>query len=488
MTYATNGGKLGKWGPGAIGGEVVLIQRWIYEWAKAWKITLPSGFRVNGSFDASTSAALRLIQQRMGVAATGRWDAATGSKAINLTRYVTGGKSSDPFAAVAKGRNTIEEDRRWVVDQYQALYGRKPTANELQSRVSSLQAGRSRASLTLWMEKQDGPGSAARIFKEVMGREPTPAEVSRYGSMLTDGKATRTQLRALLSGLPEALLRDTTNENATEEELDAKAHLEQTLDEYGLGELKDWAWEQIVDGKSPTRILQDLRQQDAYKQRFAGMEARRQAGLSAISEAEYLDYERTARQLMQRAGLPADFYDQPADFAALIGQDIAPVELQARINEGWARVNQAPVEVQQVFEAFYGIAGPAELAAYFLDPDRREPELLRRAEAARMGGFANLYELNLGRDRAEELFDLGVDADRAQEAFARVGQIGNLFTESVSEDEDLTAEEEGLDATLGLDGQSATALERRRSEREASLAGGGGALAGRTGFGLGAAE
>lgn len=485
MAYDTRGGRLGKHEQGAVGPEVVLIQRWIYAILTASKITPPSGFRINGTFDANTAAALKLVQRQFGIPQTGKWDAKTGSTAIAFTELTTNGKSKDPFASLNKGRRTIEEDRIWVVSQYQQLYGRKPTESELQSRVSSLQAGRSRASLTTWMEKQDGPGSAARIFKEVMGREPTAAEIERYGKMLTEGRATRLQLREMIAGLPEALLRDTSEENATEEQLDAKAHLERTLEEYGLGELKEWAWEQIVEGKSPTRILQDLRQQEAYKTRFAGMEIRRAAGLSAISEAEYLDYERTARQLMQRAGLPADFYNEPSDFAALIGNDIAPIELQARINEGWARVEQAPPEVQAIFNEFYGINGPTELAAFFLDPDRREPELIRKAEAARIAGFGNLYELDLDRSRAEELFDMGVDADQAQQAFAQVGRFAGLLTETVSETEDMTAEQEGLDAALGLDADSMNRLQRRSREREQSLAGGGGAAATRTGLGLG---
>ena len=64
---------------------------------------------------------------------------------------------------------------------------------------------------------------------------------------------------------------------------DALAYIKEVLETYGLGSEADWAWEEIISGKGKEQIFQDLRQRDAYKARFSGMQIRRDNGLAAIS-------------------------------------------------------------------------------------------------------------------------------------------------------------------------------------------------------------
>src|SRR5437867_2701415 len=99
---------------------------------------------------------------------------------------------------------------------------------------------------------------------------------------------------------------------------DAFASLKDLLDRYGLPSLTDWAWQQLVGGKSEAEITLSLYDQPAFQQRFPAIAARRASGLNAITPAEYVSYETQARQMFQAAGFPPSFYDQPDDFTAYL--------------------------------------------------------------------------------------------------------------------------------------------------------------------------
>ena len=69
----------------------------------------------------------------------------------------------------------------------------------------------------------------------------------------------------------------------------------------------------LIGGESATGIAMSIRETDEYAARFPAMAQRRKLNLPAISEADYLDLERSYRQIGQAAKLPADFYDKPDD-------------------------------------------------------------------------------------------------------------------------------------------------------------------------------
>src|SRR5690606_22357500 len=106
------------------------------------------------------------------------------------------------------------------------------------------------------------------------------------------------------------------------EQRDARERIGQLLDEYGLGNLRGTAWDLISRGATDAEILRTIRESDEYKRRFAGLIMRQQAGFAPMAEAEYIQYENAAAQMMRSAGLPEGFYDDPSDFANLIGQNV----------------------------------------------------------------------------------------------------------------------------------------------------------------------
>lgn len=280
------------------------------------------------------------------------------------------------------------------------------------------------------------------------------------------------------------------SDTGTAEQRDALAYVRRILTDYGLPDsLATWAWQKIVSGAPAEQVALDLRDTPEFQQRFPAIPAREAAGLPPLSPAEYVAYEQAAGQLFRAAGLPPGFYDDPSDFTDLLAKDVSVAELNDRIStEGFQKVVGAPPEVRDAFQEFFGVQGDSALAAFFLDPDRAAPVLRRMATEADIAGRAALAGgLNVTADRARELAEIGVTGLQAQQAAANVAEQSALFSESVSEGDDLTAEREGLNAAFGL--SEAASLRRRQQQRTAAFSGGGGAAASGEGVrGLGSGD
>ena len=274
------------------------------------------------------------------------------------------------------------------------------------------------------------------------------------------------------------------------EQQSALAYIRGILADYGLPDtLADWAWDQIVGGTSAEQITLDLYDRPEFAARFPAIVERRNLGLPPISPAEYVAYERAAGQLLRASGLPPGFYDERTDFTRLIAGDVSINELNQRLSsDGWEKVAAAPPEVRDAFGQFFGVQGDAALAAFYLDPDRAVPVLRRMAAQADIAGRARLAGgLNLTAERAGELADIGIQGMQAQQAAANVAERSALFTESVSETEDLTGEREGLNAALGIG--DASSVTRRQQQRVGAFSGGGGAAGSQEGLaGLGSGD
>jgi hypothetical protein len=154
----------------------------------------------------------------------------------------------------------------------------------------------------------------------------------------------------------------------------------------------------LQQGFSEDQVSFMLQDTTAYKQRFSGNEIRRKQGLPVLSPADYLNTEASYRQIMQTAGLPKNFYDAPDDFANWIGNDVAPTEINDRVNAAVDATNKLSPETQDVFRQWYGVQ-PTDLAAYFLDQSRAMPALQNIARAVKIGGAGG----DITQQRAEQL-------------------------------------------------------------------------------------
>lgn len=255
----------------------------------------------------------------------------------------------------------------------------------------------------------------------------------------------------------------------------ARAIVTDYLNQYGLGSLADWAWSTIQQAGSVDlgmRVIKaELPSQAAFQARFPGIALRQQRGLPALSPAQYLQLEAQYREIGRGSGLPPEFYDDPTDLGALIGNDVSPNEFRDRIDQGFQRVAAAPPEVRDAFSRYFGVQGDTALAMYFTDPNKASPILMRQASQAILGGRAAQEGLALGVGATERLAT-SVGEQAAGAAISQASKLKPLTVETASELQDLTEEQ----AVLGLAGTDAgfgQQLRRRAQTREAQMQGGG---------------
>lgn len=259
----------------------------------------------------------------------------------------------------------------------------------------------------------------------------------------------------------------------TEQQQSAFDVISSLLEMYDLTGLSDFVTNYILDNDvvDTTVLMAQVRQQPAYQTRFAGNEARRRAGLNVLSEGEYVALENTYRQYMRASGLPTDFYDSPEDLQNLIGNDVSPAELAERVNQGYEAVRFADPTVVSQMQELYGV-GEGELAAFFLDPERATPTLLRRAQAAQVAGGAIQAGMQLTAEEAERLAQEGVTEQTARAGVAAIEQAQELFQATTQETGDFTREEQ-LGAVFGTDPRAAQRLRERSRRRQAQFEAGG---------------
>lgn len=194
------------------------------------------------------------------------------------------------------------------------------------------------------------------------------------------------------------------------------------------GEVYDVIVDGVLNGDPSAVIIQEIRNTNTYKKRFAGLIARRQNNLPSITEAEYLDLELGYREQLRKYNLLGTFgFDKTGPFqefaAGLIGGDVSVNELNARLDRGVALLRDSSDFVQQAFEEFYGIRISEDaLLTYFLDQDRGLDIIQDQVAAAEIGGEAFRYGLNVSRLRSDILRREGVTLDLARQGFANVSR------------------------------------------------------------------
>lgn len=200
---------------------------------------------------------------------------------------------------------------------------------------------------------------------------------------------------------------------------DAFVALQSLFTSYGLGSLAPKIYDFVKQGYGADVISLLLQETAEYKERFSGNEARKKAGLSVLSPAEYLETERAYRQVLNAAGLPLGFYDHPGDFAGWIGGDVSPTEVQKRVDQAVAWTSQADSATLQALKQMYGVDA-SYVTAYALDKSRALPLLQKQARAAEIGAAAIRRGFAASRTDFENLATYGISGEQAEEGFARI--------------------------------------------------------------------
>lgn len=200
---------------------------------------------------------------------------------------------------------------------------------------------------------------------------------------------------------------------------DAAGALTDLFTSYGLGTLAPRIVEFIKGGYSSDTISLLLSETPEYQARFAGNKARLAKGLPALTPAEYLSVEQSYRQVMSAAGLPVGFYDQPEDFQKMIESDLAPQEVQQRVQAAADLVNKAPAEAKTAFGQWYSTG---DMIAYALDPTRAMSAIEKAYGAATAAGYAGSQGVALDQARAEQLSTLGLTNNALSQGFGAIAQ------------------------------------------------------------------
>jgi len=268
---------------------------------------------------------------------------------------------------------------------------------------------------------------------------------------------------------------DTASQRREEQRESSRAVIANLLADYGLESLTDFVNNLITneDIISGDVILGRIRQTDQYKKRFAGNIARRNAGFNALSEAQYVALENQYRQIMRASGLPTGFYDAPDDFNALIGGDVSAAELSSRINDGYLAVQQSNPQVINEMRRLYGV-DDSMLAAWFLDPTKATPMLLRQARSAQIASEATLQaQQQISAVTAEELAVAGITQEQARSGFQTIGQVQELFVPLPGTTEEAIGQEEQIAGIFGTSGAAQQRIRQRSRQRQAAFEAGG---------------
>lgn len=267
----------------------------------------------------------------------------------------------------------------------------------------------------------------------------------------------------------------------------ARAVIRSFLDRYSLGSLTEWAYQRLTAGQSVEQIMLDLPQTPEYQARFPAMAALAERG-RVMTEEQYKNYEETITGIMRRAGLPSQFYDQPADFAKLLMSEVSPAEAEQRISVAYRKVAEAPPDVQQAFGEMYGPGSNDALAAFMLDPDRALPLIEKQVAAAQVKAAGGRYGLGISTGLAEQVAAAGPTEQVAQQ-IRQAGQLRPLSEQTILESQTGTGvtTEELVKGTTGL--TSPDRIKKAMESRVAQFQGTGGAVQSQEGvIGLGGSQ
>lgn len=122
------------------------------------------------------------------------------------------------------------------------------------------------------------------------------------------------------------------------------------LSELGLS--AQWLQQTSATAASSAEIVQKIRQTPQYKQRFPGLT--RQNGSLRMTEAQYIQQENSYRTLLRQYGFSTDQYRSPSSLIGFFEGEIAPNELQDRL-QVYKQVKESGAAVKDAFFVYAGL-------------------------------------------------------------------------------------------------------------------------------------
>ncbi len=251
--------------------------------------------------------------------------------------------------------------------------------------------------------------------------------------------------------------------------------------------LAGWIQTQIQSGVPPESVLLLVMDQPQFKARFPGMQAAIDAGYGPPSPDEYIMYEDSLRELVDK-WLPGETVGNVDTLiTTLMGGNISIQQVRDRLQIAYDEILNAPVDVKSWFMSEYGEAGDGMLASVLLDPNKDFTDLEQVAkEAYTQAASDQILGESITKGVAKNIANLGMTQEAQYRQFRDLSRQELLYAEKITEDTDLKIEVEGVTSAFGTDTESMNAVEQRIEERGAAFGGGGGAVVGQrgaTGFG-----
>lgn len=307
----------------------------------------------------------------------------------------------------------------------------------------------------------------------IPGSQPPAVEETETYNYDTDPETMRMRESLAAQRAQEAAIEARRQQNAI-------ATMKALLNEYGMNALYDRVVGYIKDGYDPDAVMVLIRTTPEYKQRFPAMEELARKG-RAISEAEYIDYERTASGLERRYGIPEGMLMNSV--TELLTNEVSASELNDRVLLASAAAIEAPDDIKNTFRDYYGIE-QGGLTAYFLDPDKATPLLEKQYAASIIGTEAARQGIGVDAFGAENLAALGISQEEARTGFGRVAGAQPL-TQGRG---DVVTTQELIQGTFNQSDEALKNIERAQRARTGRFQEGGGFTTEREGVtGLGTA-
>lgn len=201
------------------------------------------------------------------------------------------------------------------------------------------------------------------------------------------------------------------------------------FESYGIvfdGELRGLIRGFILDGYTANDLnilMPQIQETQAFSKRFPGFKQRIANGYNAIDIPQYLQMENAYHRIMQSAGLPKGFYDDPSDFGKWIAQDVSVAEIESRVGLAVRAAEQVDPAMRNLMTRFYGLT-TGDVASYFLDQKRALPVLDRQYKTAGVAAWAARYGLDASdATRYEDLVDKGITEDQAAQGYGTVAAL-----------------------------------------------------------------
>lgn len=241
--------------------------------------------------------------------------------------------------------------------------------------------------------------------------------------------------------------------------------LEALFNEYGLSSLLPKIREYAAQGLTADGVALMLRETPEYKERFPAMAAL-SAKRRAITEAEYISYERNAATLERQYGLPQGMLS--GSVTNLLTNEVSLTELNDRVVLASSAAIQAPEDFKSQMREYYGIDSGG-LAGYFLDPAIATPLLEKQVASAQIGTEARRQGIGVDVYSAENLQSLGLSQEQARVGFGQVARQG-AFSEGRG---DVVSQQQLIAGNLAGDTQAQKDIERAAGGRLGRFQGGG---------------